>query len=190
MKPKSLSVCILYGWAEGSWHSRKLCQTLLAKGFAMSKNPTTASIIVSHSGGAFLIPPNIKAHLIIHVGLPYWPHRHPALNLPAKVIDEIRYHKNKKDILYKTFFNLIYISTKVRHNVRVWLGWKRFKNKINRECRVVVVRNQHDAFMHPEKSLELITVGAVGISLAGTVHDEIWFEPEAFVALISSFLKP
>jgi hypothetical protein len=189
-RPGFKSVCILYGWSEGSWHGRKLRHNLKTLNFLITKKATEADIIISHSGGAFLIPANHRASLILMIGLPNWP-RHPVLRLPLKIAQDIRYLKSKRHFFIKTFFNLAYIIFKVLYNTKIWLGWRKPSLPTSHAaCKVVALRNEHDAFMHAKTSLKQAEDnGWVGLTLLGASHDDVWLNPQPYTQILEKFIE-
>lgn len=181
------TVCILYGWGEGRRHGRRLRQELERLGYTICDSVNQADIIITHSGGMFLLPEKFTAKLLMFVGLPYWPNRHPAINLPKKIQFELNHLKNPRGAVGKTLYNALYITINPRHNYKVWQGWKRGKIPDSEQADIVAVRNKYDAFMHPEHSLDLVEEREwKALSLPGT-HDDLWLDPKPYVEILNKF---
>ena len=103
-------VAIIYGWAEGPWQSKKFIKELKGAGFAIEENPIEADVLFAHSAGCYLIPPTIKARLLVLDGLPYWPGRSMASGVVHKLISELRYLRRNR--------GLTWWLNKIAHN-----GW-------------------------------------------------------------------
>ncbi len=184
----SESVAILYGWAEGPRHAKLLRSELRAAGFEIRKRASKADAVIAHSGGAMMLPRRLNAQLVLLVGLPYWPGRHPIQSLPRKVKMEFENPLNMTQWLKKTFYNGLY-SLRPRHHYKMS---KAFRHKrypdASKDCSFIAIRNRHDPFMHPEKTVELAEEKAWSLlSLPGT-HDDIWANPRPYIAIIKKSL--
>src|SRR5690349_1106305 len=113
-------VAIIYGWSEGPWHGKKLRQEISNAGFEIIKQPEKADIIIAHSGGCFMLPQQSRAHLVLLVGLPYWPGKHPVRSLRQKIKDETK----NGWWLKKTYFNAYYFLTRPRRWFMMWRAWR------------------------------------------------------------------
>lgn len=64
---------IEYGWPEGKWHGKLLTKSLIASGYVMATSSSEADIIIAHSAGCYMIPPDSKAKVMLLIGIPNWP---------------------------------------------------------------------------------------------------------------------
>lgn len=176
-----MKVCILYGWAEGSAHGKRLREALKTAGMSATRDPKTADIIIAHSGGGYLLPSESKARLVILAGLPYWPGRHPAQSLPAKVRSELH------DLWWykKTFFNSFYFITKPHRWIRMWRRWKRNALPALEDASIILVRHDDDHFMHPTDTKSLADAHNWELRVLPGQHDDIWRHPEPYIDLIN-----
>src|SRR5690242_14794905 len=118
MSAQKPSVCILYGFCEGSLEAIRFRRLLHTAGFEITNDPTQATILLGHSGGCFLIPKRPAAKLIIQIGIPYWPGRSILRSLCLKIIDDLRDHHKGGSLrfwLRKTVWNSLYFWNMVRN---------------------------------------------------------------------------
>ncbi len=172
-----MTVAIAYGWSEGPWHGKKLRRALQQAGYTATKSLAKADVIIAHSGGCFMVPDNTTAQVIMLVGVPYWPSRHPLKSLLHKV------SKEKKDWRWikKTSFNTFYQLAHSWRWVQMYKAWKRLKLPLSSSASVVAIRNNHDVFSHPEALNDLANQhGWKLIGFDGT-HDDIWLNPQPYV---------
>ena len=182
------SVAVIYGWAEGPRHAKRLRAELRVAGFEVKKRVSKADVIIAHSGGGLLLPASLNAQLVLLVGLPYWPGRHPVQSLPRKVKMEFENPLKLTEWLKKTFYNGLY-SLRPRHHYRMGRAFMR-KNypRATEDCAFVAIRNRHDPFMHPVSALSLAEKNVWSLlSLPGT-HDDIWSNPQNYIAIIKKLL--
>lgn len=177
-------VSILYGWAEGPGLGKKLRQELRKNGFSITSKAEDADIIIAHSGGVFLVPKIEKPQIVLLVGLPHWPGKHPVRGLRQKVKADLKSQSSIKVLVRKTFYNILYFIFRPFHHLRIYGRWRRKIYPKDRTNSFVAVRNRHDTFMHPEGSVELAAqMDWQLLSLDGQ-HDDIWYNPEAYVGII------
>ena len=171
-------VAIIYGWSEGPWQGKGLRQALIAASYEIINNPQEADIIIAHSGGCYMLPEKSRANLVLLVGLPYWPGRHPLESLKYKLREE------SKDWWWvrKTFFNTYYFFRHPLRWIKMWRAWKRFIFPPPTESmNIIVIRNELDHFMHPVKGALLATERGWHLDKVSGHHDDLWINPESYV---------
>src|SRR4051812_17865495 len=109
------TVAIIYGWAEGSWQSKRFARELEKRGLRLTRDVQNADVIVAHSSGCYLVPKEIRAELILLIGLPYWPERSLAAGIMYKLVAEMRHHRRDRSLIWwlnKLAHNTWYILTR------------------------------------------------------------------------------
>jgi len=179
-----LSVAIIYGLAEGGYHSRRLRRQLTANGFTTVKNPEEADIIIAHSAGCYLVPDG-KAKVVLHSGYTYWPGRRLSDSLRALLAAEYRMYGPLRWFWRRTV-NEVYLL-KLRHIVEMYHGWHdpgAFLDQAH-TARQIFIRNRDDSYCDAEALMERSGAAHTYISLPGT-HNHIWDEPEQYINLLKS----
>lgn len=184
------SVCILYGIAEGPHHSRNLRTLLERYGFSITKNPAKADILLVHSGGYFLIPPDSQDKLTLLVG-PCNGYRGNSMFITQvkKVAADLRYSLKNRLLgrwAYKSLWNAVYLLGKQRTNSAMYRGSRRLGKMLpelgQRPLGVVLYRNDPWSWHGDRESLFKLEQGCL-ISHPG-IHDDLWMHPEEYVAIL------
>lgn len=187
MRNRRHTVAIVYGFAEGAWHSRKLKSVLRAAGFKPLRDVRTADIIIAHSAGCYLVPADAQARLILHSGYPYWPGRTLRSSLRENLQLERHQHGTAK-WLVRCAINGIYMF-KLVQTMRMLRGWHDpFLDKLTTTTRHVFVRNRHDNYCQPTQLLVRTRRNHTYLSLPEGNHNDLWDHPQYYIGLIQSLL--
>lgn len=179
-EPRVKKVAIVYGWAEGPAIGKKLASKLTEAGFDIAKNPKEADIIIAHSGGYLLLPPNLRARLAVLIDPP--------------ICSEVDMRARQKKLLIQTclrpkywkirVLNLLYIFLRKNHqnNLRKLYPDYSFSDKEN----FVIVRNSNDQFLSAKEATTLSAqLNARLVELPGD-HEDVWINPSPYVNLLKS----
>lgn len=182
-------VAIVYGWAEGKGHAKYLRSQLRSEGFKLVKNSAEADVIIAHSGGIFLLPKHLRAELVILVGIPYWPEKHPSRSLRDKIRLELKNLNGLRYFLRKSLLNCIYFIIRPLHHFKIWRSWKRelYPFPHNEES-FIAVRNKDDTFSKQNEVTELAANKSWNVVSLDGFHDDIWLNPDKYIQLIKSKL--
>lgn len=182
---------IIPGFSEGRWHARQLSRELVAAGFRRAK-VKDADIIITHSGGAYLLPRNAEPKLLLMVGANFMPFLALPMALAGKVAADFRAYRDQKRAgqwLLKFLFNAIYFFRLDRTARMLGSFKKRNISDTWKGHRVIVLRNQDDIFCQPHvheadplKAPEVCFVSVTGH------HDDIWTNPKPYVNLLKSLV--
>ncbi len=181
----SKTVALVYGWAEGPWEAKKFINELNLHEFQLSKDVHTADILVAHSLGCYLIPPECVAKTIVLNGTPLWPHRTYLGSLTRKLKREFYYHKNSDDLKwwFSKFIHNIYYTIS-----RPIVSWHAItKNQIENipsNAKVLIVHNQNDSFSETSAMKTLAKENSYKFIGFGGLHDDIWTNPKPYVDLL------
>lgn len=178
------SVYISYGFAEGPRTGHLLLQTLLAAGFAVSRNPQQASHIIAHSAGCFTIPPDAKAGHIVLIDIPYWPQTNIISGIFLKLIQDYSYRaeRDERHVWWLHLFRHGFYALNIARSARLWQArrsgfiWKLPTQKLT------VVRNHDDTFFSNEHRLPFQTQPNI-LNMPGQ-HDDCWDNPAPYVQLL------
>jgi hypothetical protein len=178
------TVCIIYGFCEGPRTGERLQQALIAKGFKPIPNPDQADLIITHSGGAQLLPENVSAKQIIQVG-PYWPKGPWLVATARKLAYDVRCHHAEGELRFwiiKSFWNFVYfwkLSTGPRMLQGLMKGCHWRHGNIT-----MVVRPRLDSYC-PQNYTTRFAQEPAFISFPG-YHDDIWRDPEPYLDLLKT----
>jgi hypothetical protein len=175
----------MYGWSEGSWHGKRLRRALIEASYEITTNPETADVIIAHSGGCFMLPRKTTAKLVILVGLPYWPDKHPLQGTREKIKLE------SKDFWWykKSLFNAYYLISKPVYSIKMNKERKKLTLPKYQEATVLLLRNEHDTYMHSGKSQLLAEEKNWKFKQLKGQHDDLWLNPAFYIACINKYSK-
>lgn len=179
------TVAIVYGFAEGSWHGRKLRKSLRAAGFKITRDLKSAEYIIGHSAGCYLIPADTTARLILHIGYTYWPRRGLFDSLRHNLALERQKHGFIKWFIRCTINDLHML--KFIQTARMVRGWRRRAEHLENlpKTRHVFVRSQHDPYCEPESLMHHAGYEHTYISSPGN-HNDLWDNPGYYTDLLQS----
>jgi hypothetical protein len=183
------TICIIPGFAEG-WHtSWRLRRTLAKRGFAISKNPATAEVLIAHSGGCFVVPENHNAKLILLIGLPYWPGKSLLKCIIQKnnmaLTTAVR-EKTLGTFLCKLPWHALYMAN-MRRNFQMLGGHKSSIVWQTSSPKTVLIRNRYDANC-TNKPNELKFQHSAALLSLPYEHDDCWDHPELYADVVQSLV--
>lgn len=182
---------ISYGFLGGAGHSRKLRRLLQQQGYKSATINSPIDIIIAHSAGTWLIPPNTTPKLVVYIGMP--------LNKsdPTKTFRQA-HHGNVEAFLQArqplkglcvALCSAYYGLRHPYHNLHISRGASTAKPVIKPGARHIFIMNRDDPW---PQSPQLVTYLAeqdwAFISLPGS-HDNIWQHPEQYVAIINHYAR-
>lgn len=143
-----MKIAILYGWAEGSWHAKKLLPYLKKHNLVLSNDAISADVILCHSGGCYMVP-ETKAKLIVLIGPPYWPKKSMTLRIIKKTYRDFLMHHSIKELKFwwaKSIHNIFYMLLHFPKWVSMHINWKKEAFPKSTEKKIIVIRNKNDKF--------------------------------------------
>lgn len=179
-----MTVYIAYGWPEGKWHGKKLRRALNDFNYQVVKLPEEADIIIAHSTGCYMLPPKVKAKLILLIGLPNWPNRSHIKRTRSKVGLEAK----DWQWLQKTFWHVIYA---LFQPVRLYNVYKAYKIRcvpMYESTQVILVRNEQDTYMEKGVSEKLAKERNWSYQNLKGQHDDVWEDPLVYTEIINKSL--
>ncbi|MGH7241284.1 MAG: hypothetical protein ACREGB_03245 [Candidatus Saccharimonadales bacterium] len=183
---KQLSVAIIYGLAEGRYHSRKLRRALVSVGYQVTPAAQSADIIIAHSAGCYLVPAEHRAQLVLNIGYTYWPARSLLRSLHVKLTEERR-HVGIPIWLYNCLIHTLYMCNIV-HTWRLAQAWSTRRQYLaDLQWPEAFVRNRDDPYCQAESLLQITHQQHRYVSLPG-YHDHLWNEPDVYVNLLQSVI--
>lgn len=189
---KPLRVAILYGLLEEPRHARRLIPLLKSNGYEVVENPAEADLLITHSGGCYLLPKGIKAQIIIFVNPVYKPEKTLGLSLGRKIKNDFNAHRKNGSLLFwskKTALNVLSIRLLKRYRL-MWNGRGKRNFPINAVGKqVALIRNRNDEFSSSAAARELaLTNNWLFQEVEGT-HDDLWHTPAVYVEFINTFVN-
>lgn len=160
-----------------------MLRALNKAGFAVTKDPYRADVIIAHSGGCLLVPGNSPAYKIVLIGPVYWPGRSVLGNSIRKNINDFKRHR--QDHLTRQWANKLRWNSYYFWNMpRNFAMLRTLKNSPSWCAQnVTVVRNREDNFCTPDLKSLPFTHKAQFVELPGQ-HDDIWLHPEPYINLL------
>lgn len=191
------SVAIIVGWAEGPWQAKSLEKALVARGFQITADATTADIILTHSAGCYFVPKDAKAQLIVMICIPFWPGRSILRRVWTNAVQELHYYAdqhNRQRGVAKLLHNVWYVVTQPVLNLRrarAVLGHNFQTLPRGRDRSIIVVRPALDAFCTPDIMEVLPSDIAQDYTFKEMpgLHEGCWGEPEPYVELVEEYVK-
>ncbi len=175
-------VYVAYGWPEGKWHSKQLSEALTKAGYKLSNLPEKADVIIAHSAGCYMLPPDIKAQLILLIGLPNWPNK----LLIKCTIKKVALESKDKYWFQKTLFHVFYALTQP---IRLYNVYRTYKRKtLPKSNHVILVRNEQDTYMHDNVSQELAKQRKWSYKNLKGQHDDLWQNPHKYIEIIRIYI--
>lgn len=183
-------VCILYGWAEGTWQAKKMVNRLQDSGYAVVNDQHEADIIVAHSTSCYLLSKRITAHTIMLIGLPYWPGRNLLVCSIKKLIEDYHYTRRSDGFMWwinKSMHGIWYfISTpKMTYDVIT----KRSPTQLplaKQGMNIILIRNQADTFCHPHIQEKLPGTAKYDFRTLPRGHDDCWSNPQIYIDILTN----
>lgn len=157
-------------------------------GFTLTRNVRTADVIFAHSGGCLLLPAEVSAHVIVLVGLAFWPGQSWLTATKRHLASEnaaMRAHRTYIAWLLKWLVRGVYIwridrTIKMGRNQNLHAAWNSNKQQI-------FIRNKEDAYLTPDIASYDFKGPRTFISLPGS-HDDCWDNPQPYINLIQSVM--
>ncbi len=183
---ESATVAVVYGFAEGGFHSRKLRTALLTAGFTLTSEIAEADIIIAHSAGCYLVPVGHQARVVLNIGYTYWPGRSLLHSLSGKLAEEYR-RTGMLTWLKECAIHDIY-ALNIPYVLRLIKGWRAPEAYLQAmQFRAIFVRNQADPYCEPSAIMQAAGEKHTYLSLPG-YHDHLWDEPKEYINLLKSVI--
>ena len=177
-----MTVSIVYGFAEGPWHGKKLRKSLKDSDIRLVNGVRESDVVIAHSGGCFMLPSNVKAKLIILVDPPYLD-IHPL----KEVINSVFHARIHKSWFIKFPVDGYYFITRIS----TWIKMNNNINKLNwpttKSARVVIVRNYLDNFSDVKTLKKLAKDKGWAFKELPGAHEDIWNSTDSYVQLIKKY---
>jgi len=186
-------ICIIGGFTEGNHHATKFVRLLREAGFGITKRAEVADIIVTHSGGYLFLPDDLSTKTVVMVAPPcgYQSSKFNLFWRNWRIDFRAHYTTGALGVFWrKDLYNFWYFITKPGYNYRIVRGVARFRFKLLRTHakKTIVITNRDDLWTRhiPERALQeepaYTFIGLVG------AHDDLWLNPERYVAILKACL--
>ncbi|HKR82061.1 MAG TPA: hypothetical protein VJR27_03600 [Candidatus Saccharimonadales bacterium] len=188
-------VHIIPGFTEGNGHTKKLVRALTANGFVLADNAADANIIITHSGGCFLLPDALAGKTVL-IANPPWDYRGSIFkNTLCKITLDIREHRQlraMKQLARKSVWSGLYFVSCMPRHVQMYRQMPRFAALLKQSGarHIIVVAAKGDPWT---RHISIRTIEqnpwCTFLSVA-TMHDDLWMHPARYVAIIQSIYEP
>lgn len=181
---KPLKYAISYGLAGGNLHSRHFRKAMVEAGFQhVAKDE--ADIIIAHSAGCWLIPKNSSPQLVLYVGMPL-ANQKPSVTW-RKALKSGYSNNSLRRNLKISSKNTFYSLTQPRRNIRIIRQASNFEPSTFKGARNIFIANHFDPWPQGPKLGSFIDDhNWAFLNLEGS-HDNIWDNPERYVAIIKQY---
>lgn len=187
-KLKHQTFHIIPGFSEGRWHMRQLVEELEAAGFEQTPLANDADIVITHSGGCYLLPTKTRDQIIVLIGPAYWPGKPLVLGLVQKLRGDFNNFSKQGKVSYwlkKNFWNFLYIwRDLLRAGTMSLRVWRHNFNEVLTENPIVIIRNQNDSWCSPNIGDYLDKSKKYSFHSLPGEHDDCWYNPTPYVQII------
>lgn len=186
---KPVTYAIIYGIGEGPLIGHRMRQILTAKGYA-EVEPTEAEIVLTHSGGAYMLPATARAKLYVHFNCTQYM---PLRELLAAHRSKIRYDFNKRRANKQLLRWLLALGANgwyflhISRGLRMRLGFNRSEQLLGSlpTGQHVFICGKADRLSDSEILMRHTSQRHTYVSIEGG-HDDCWRQPEPYVSAIRS----
>jgi hypothetical protein len=193
MSSEPKSYFIQYGFLGGALHSRGLEHALKNHGYVRAKTIQTADVLICHSAGYYLLPPNISPPTVMLVA--------PALPGSRKRSAYIEADKQIwKSALKNSYLlkRLLWSYGSIYYGLRHPLNNRRIMSNILREnahlphfkkSTVLFIANKDDPWpLGPQLPDIIATRPWIFLNLPG-IHEMLWEYPETYLEVLDRYAK-
>lgn len=166
---------------------KRLRQALRAAGFAITHDPQRADCIITHSGGALLVPADARAKAVLVVAPPVAYQGAIAINTHRKIFLDQHYYWRKRMFmrwLIKTGWNTAYLLTGLRAAAQMLRRIERHALPPLPDTSVAIIAFRSDPWSQG--------IGPAGLHLKHSytfvsydrIHDDLWLHPEDYISVL------
>lgn len=180
------TACILYGFAEGPRHGKRMRAALRARGFRLIADPAAADVIIAHSGGYLMLPKLRPQQQLLLIDPAYKPGQTPRQCFRAHVwydfVQVAMHPKSTAFWLWKTGWSWYYMATRFGYQRALYQRYKTvdFKAVITRPNTYITQSLDRSWFaieQYPKTARQHIHHVQTG-------HDDCWQHPETYLTYV------
>lgn len=183
---QSLTFAICPGLFGGVAHTRGLIRLLTKAGYRSAATLEQADIVIAHSAGCWLIPPNVKPKLVVYIGMPL------AQTNPWKSWFAANANQFRGGALYDLAVllkDVYYALLQPKRNLQIIRMAKHAESIIIPGAHAIFIANQHDPWPRGSALQTYVdTKSWAFISLPGS-HDDIWQHPARYATIIDRYAR-
>ncbi len=176
------TACIMYGFAEGPRHGRRMRQALADRGYRVVRSPRRADIVIAHSGSHLLLPTPKKPQVLLIIDA--------SCNTGRLVIDNALRHiwydfvhvlgnGQVQYYLWKTWWNAVYVFLRPLPALTMY---QRLRREAFRPLRfagkATITQGDDRSWYNPD----ILPVSEL-VFMSGD-HDDCWRNPDRYLDLI------
>ena len=184
------SVAIIYGFAEGPWHAKRMLRQFERYGYKPTNSPEAADVVITHSGGCLFDFKLRPEQTLVVINPVYWPGRSYVSRFRAKVWQDIwllLFGGHPIYSLQKLGYNLFYAIKYRRRNGYMLRKKDIFKiETIISHSRTILIRNKDDPWLTPDLTPLTQVNPHLRIAELPGGHDDCWLYSEVYLDLIQS----
>jgi hypothetical protein len=187
LRTKPLSYAIVYGLASGKLQSKALEAALQSQGLVPSSDASGADILIAHSGGCWLLPPEAQAQVVLMTGAPLR-HRHTfgtyLMTNMQLWLTAVHDHYLRQRLVW-SLYGAFYLLREPWRNGRVIRAcFKAGELQAYPSAQTFFIANQHDPWPKGDNLEQLLKAESwTFISLQGS-HEAIYETPEAYTSIL------
>ena len=172
---------ICYGFMEGTDHGKKLSRLLEKNGYRKAKK-SSADIIIAHSAGCWLIPPDANPKIVVYIGMPLVMARPTKTwinaSLTSLMHDPIIRNLNVR--LKNTYDGMAHPI----RNLQIMRQPKIAQPVIFPQAKSIFIANRYDPWPKGQYLDSLIENKPWAFIGMPGAHEHLWEEPKSYVAII------
>lgn len=182
-------IAIIYGISEGPMLSVRFRKLLNNKQYTIISDPTKADIIITHSGGCYLIPNSTTAQQVIMIAPGYYFEHTKAYMSAYKFVRDIMHAVTSGYLLfwcYKSVWNILYLLFRPIHSAQIYYRAKTNSASLPELSikNVIIITYKGDLWSHSIMK-HVNKYPEYDIRQLDRLHDDVWYDPLTYFRLIN-----
>lgn len=176
------TACIVYGFAEGPRHGRRMRQALVDRGYEIVQRPYRASLVIAHSGAHFLLRVPVQDQRLLVIDASCNTGRHVFDNALRHVWYDLVHVLGNGQVQYyswKTWWNAVYFITRPFPAIRMYRRIRLEKFRPLRFAGKAVITQGDDRSWYNPEALPVNEI----VFMSGD-HDDCWRNPDRYLDLL------
>ncbi len=186
-----LTYTIYHGFSHSRRHSAGMRKLLDQAGYDEAIEPRQADIVIAHSAGCYIVPPDSDAKVVLLVGVPMNDKhvRRVFFDARRKDVATFRAAHQSKRLFRLTALSYLEVSRHSRYHRKLvkTVITKRHNLPVINARQTIVISSQSDPWPEPVKELAKTSKhGYSFISMYGS-HNHLWQAPEQYIEIIKAY---
>ena len=178
---------IVYGFAEGPRHGRRMRHALKTRGYTLVRHVKDADVILAHSGGYLMLPPLRPEQQLVLLDPSYRPAKTPLFCLVSHLVYDIRFLLFSSLWGYwswKTWWNIWYIVWHPRRQLRMY---RRYHTQdfstITSHPQLTVLQSDDRSWFDDRHYRSRDGRSNITLHFVAADHDDCWRQPNVYLDL-------